>query len=651
MRTFRSLAGIVVALLATILVGCGGGGAGSTTTTTSTTTTSPPPPPSLTISTSSLPTAVQGLAYSATLSEQNGVAPFTWSVSSTTPLPAGLTLDASSGTIAGTPSTAGFAAVAFDLTDSSSPPKSAGSVLSLYVNQPLSVQTFNPSVSMVEYQSLFSALVNPTGGVPPYRYSISQGSLPAGMRMDPSSGIPTGGPITLGSFPVTVAVQDSYSSPEVATQPLTITVTLPPLQFVYSLNSLTLVANKPFTGNFYATGGTPPYTFKMSAGNLPPGLSLVDPATGLVTGTPTTAGVYGFTPMVTDSSFPPATAFGGAAITVIASPVGRNDSPAHATPIGNTQITFASISPLLDPTGAIAPDNDYYKLVALAGSTVHVETTAKRNNPNNPLDTVIEITDPNGARFTTGCNQPGGTTTNFSSPCLNDDISANPHIQDSSLDFKVPGTSGNQTFLLHVLDWSGNARPDMVYQLYISGVVNPLSFGNLPWGGVVGTPYSQTIYAAGGVGTITYSVASGALPPGLALASNGAITGTPTTVGKYSFVAQAADQGSPPQVASGSMIIGIANPLSITTTSIPNGSVGVPYSVQLTSTGGLGPVYWFSCGGGCYETWDGITLNSYGVLSGTPTQPGSHTFSIIAHDSGADPGGQNVSGTVTLTIN
>jgi hypothetical protein len=110
-------------------------------------------------------------------------------------------------------------------------------------------------------------------------------------------------------------------------------------------------------------------------------------------------------------------------------------------------------------------------VTASAGSTVHVETFAKRNNPHNPLDTVIELTDVNGGQFSTGCTQPGGTTS-FTSPCLNDDISANPHIQDSSLDCKVPGTSGTQTFLIHVLDWSGNARPDMIYTLQVSGVID-----------------------------------------------------------------------------------------------------------------------------------------------------------------------------------
>ena len=119
-----------------------------------------------------------------------------------------------------------------------------------------------------------------------------------------------------------------------------------------------------------------------------------------------------------------------------------------------------------------------------------VSTIAKQGNPNNPLDTVIEITDLNGARFTTGCNQPGGTSTDFTSPCLNDDVSASPHIQDSQLTYKVPGTSGSQTFLVHVLDWGGNARPDMIYGLSVSGVIDPLVFyQTAAHTGTVGQPY------------------------------------------------------------------------------------------------------------------------------------------------------------------
>ena len=101
---------------------------------------------------------------------------------------------------------------------------------------------------------------------------------------------------------------------------------------------------------------------------------------------------------------------------------------------------------------------------------MHVEIRAKRANQNNPLDSVIEITNANNQRLST-CRQPGDTLGAFTSSCLNDDISASPHIQDSALDFQVPGAPGDiNTFYVHVLDWRGDARPDMNYSLSVSGL-------------------------------------------------------------------------------------------------------------------------------------------------------------------------------------
>src|SRR6185437_6039738 len=62
-----------------------------------------------------------------------------------------------------------------------------------------------------------------------------------------------------------------------------------------------------------------------------------------------------------------------------------------------------------------------------------------------------------------------------------------------------------------------------------------------------GTPYSQSLAAAGGLPGYTWSVISGSLPPGLSLASSGAISGTPTQGGAFAFTASVIDSGSPQQ--------------------------------------------------------------------------------------------------------
>jgi len=82
-------------------------------------------------------------------------------------------------------------------------------------------------------------------------------------------------------------------------------VTQSVLEFVVGLG---VTCNNPPNGQvgiayhhtFLSGGGTAPVTFSISAGSLPPGLSLAA-ATGIVTGTPTTAGTYAFTVLVTDA--------------------------------------------------------------------------------------------------------------------------------------------------------------------------------------------------------------------------------------------------------------------------------------------------------------------------------------------------------------
>jgi hypothetical protein len=67
--------------------------------------------------------------------------------------------------------------------------------------------------------------------------------------------------------------------------------------------------------------------------------------------------------------------------------------------------------------------------------------------------------------------------------------------------------------------------------------------------GTVGTTYTTTLAASGGIAPYTWSLAGGALPPGLTLGSTGAITGTPTTAGTSNFTVRAADASLPAQTA------------------------------------------------------------------------------------------------------
>ena len=63
----------------------------------------------------------------------------------------------------------------------------------------------------------------------------------------------------------------------------------------------TAQVNVPYSSAITATGGTAPYTYAIVSGALPPGLNLADPNTGVIAGTPTTAGTFTFTAQITDA--------------------------------------------------------------------------------------------------------------------------------------------------------------------------------------------------------------------------------------------------------------------------------------------------------------------------------------------------------------
>jgi large repetitive protein len=149
------------------------------------------------------------------------------------------------------------------------------------------------------YDSHFVA----SGGYPPYVFS-STGTLPTGLALNPSTGEISGTPAVAGNVSFTAEVMDASGDPTQNTvqSPCSITVTTPPTPLALACPNSNDEELEPYSSSLVATGGTPPYTFTISSGSLPPGLSL-NPSTGAVSGIDNTAiGAFPFTAAVVDSS-------------------------------------------------------------------------------------------------------------------------------------------------------------------------------------------------------------------------------------------------------------------------------------------------------------------------------------------------------------
>ena len=157
----------------------------------------------------------------------------------------------------------------------------------------------------------------------------------------------------------------------------------------------------------------------------------------------------------------------------------------------------------------------------------------------------------------------------------------------------------------------------------------------------------RTVTATGGNLPETFSLASGSvLPAGLSISAAGAITGKPTATGTTNFTVQVKDSSPTPQTVTANLSITVTPALSITTTTLVNGVQGAPYSASVSASGGV-PSYTFSLATGS-SLPAGLTINAAGLISGTPTAPGTTTFTVQATD--ASNPAQTATAVLSITV-
>ncbi|MCX6612677.1 MAG: Ig domain-containing protein, partial [Acidobacteria bacterium] len=597
-----------------------------------------------------------------------GLSPFAASAYAITlgQLPAGLTLNPSSGLVSGTTNAAGTFNFTVTVTDTQARQVSKScSITPQSVLQTTSART--TARVGVPYRSFIGAIGGQTG----YSNSIISGSLPDGLTLESSTGRISGTPTTPGAVLARVRTQDSAGhSNDLA---LTIFVLARDFQPILrcSLPGVTL-------GQLYSSGlslnSTLNPTYSIS-GSLPPGLSL-NSATGQISGTASTPGFYSFTAIATGATSQPLTA--SCSISVVDSSIApmhvacpdQNDmlvgefyaSPAIASG-GKRPYTFSlsqgslpsglSLDPnsglisgtltALPPTFSSAPPSSggpgfatqdfFYNLrVTDAGGFSAFTTSSCINTVSDtPLLSILTTSIPNaqlGSSYLAAIDFTGGLspyTASFTGS-LPSDLS----LAIVGNQVRISGVlqqAGSFPFRLLVRDSYGQ-QAFRNYTITVT-VSDPLRLvSSVLNGATVGVNYSAGIEAAGGSPPYRFSVTGGALPPGISLASDGTLRGSPTTSGTFRFDVEVADNAGSRVGRSLSIAVFQGN-FRLGCPSL-QAELGVPYNSQANVLGGSQPYSFYLADG---QLPPGLNLDAVtGTIAGRPTTAGAFIFTFGVRD-------------------
>jgi len=224
-----------------------------------------------------------------------------------------------------------------------------------------------------------------------------------------------------------------------------------------------------------ASGGIGNYTWAQVGGTLPPGVSF-SPSTATISGQTSAMGAFGLTLQVSDAGPPSQTSDPTTLQFTVAASPGRNNSLTAATQLSNGTYE-ASLSPVADPPIGVAnADSDYYRITANPGVFVIVVITPMRVNSSFALDPVLEFVDSNNNQLSFCTLNPNSTpfiAATFNRLCVNNDLPLGldgSFEGGSKLALLVPSSNpGPLTIHAHVLDFRGDARPDFVYTITVSG--------------------------------------------------------------------------------------------------------------------------------------------------------------------------------------
>ncbi len=616
--------------------------------------------PSLVIT--SPPSGTVGAPYTGTIPVAGGTAPYTCAITAGT-LPSGLSL--SGCVISGTPTVAGASPLTIKATDSNNPATTSSGPITLTI-APAALAVTTGTLPNGTVGVAYSSTIGVSGGTAPYNCVFTTGTLPAGLTLGANC-LVSGTPTAAGTSSLTVNATDSGNPTLSATGPVGITIVAAPVLTITSPPSGTV--GTPYTGQIPVSGGTGPYTCKLSSGTLEAGLSLGTNC--VITGTPTAPGAATVVVQATDSKSPATTSTGS--VTVIINPASLAITTG-ALPNGTVGVAYSST---VGVTGGTAPYTCTFTSGTLpAGLTLGpnclvagtptvsgtVSLLVKATDSSNPTLTAsgpvsltiapapVTLTPGNPPPATIGQPYTGtipivGGAGPYQCTLLSGALPVGLSLGTNCTITGTPTGGSGASPIIGVTD-SGNPPATGSGPITIS--LNPalaITTGTLP-NGTVGVAYSATIGVSNGTAPYTCTITSGTLPAGLSLGANCLVSGTPTVAVTANLVVKATDSSNPTLTATGPVSVTInPAPLAVATGTLPNGTVGVAYSSAIGVTGGTAP---YTCTFTSGTLPAGLTLGANCLVSGTPTVATTATLTVKATDS-SNPA-LSASGPVSITI-
>jgi uncharacterized repeat protein (TIGR01451 family) len=403
--------------------------------------------------------------------------------------------------------------------------------------------------------SPYSRTITASGGTGPYSFTVTSGSPPPGVLLS-SGGVLSGTPTATGEFSFTVTATDSNECTGARTYSIFVTtcaaITISPS----TLANATI--GGPFRRTLQASGGRAPYTFQRTAGSLPPGATLS--LEGVLTGTLTTPGTYNFTVTATDANgctgsvtytlrvvcasvmvLPatlPAGALGLPYVQILTAEGGREPHSFSVTagvlPAGVTLSREGVLSGTPTASGNFSFTVTATDASGCSGARAYTISVCVSPVTLSPAGLPAGSL---GSPYSQTVTASGGTAPYafaVSSGALPEGMTLSP----SGVLSGTPTASGDFSFTITATD-TGGCPGAREYTLLVCTAL-ALSPATLP-AGSVGTPYGATITSSGGAGSSAFTVTGGALPPGLTLSATGALSGTPTQSGVFSFTVTATD--------------------------------------------------------------------------------------------------------------